>query len=215
MPTVFTHAVVALAAGRASPLRSRGAKFWLLALGCSLLPDADVISFAFDISYAHPLGHRGFFHSPFFGLLTGLAVTLLFFREIPRFSRAWWGHLTFFSLLTASHGILDAFTDGGLGIALLAPFDNTRYFFPWTPIRVSPIGIDAFLSERGWITLKSELLWIWGPLLLLTTGVTVAWAAVQRWRGAPGSQPHRSAPHTPTGTKSAMSQITEKSGGSE
>ena len=213
MPTVFTHAVVALAAGRTSPFRTRGTKFWLLALGCSLLPDADVIGFAFDVPYAHPLGHRGFFHSPFFGLLTGLAVTLLFFREIPRFSRAWWGHLAFFSLLTASHGILDAFTDGGLGIALLAPFDNNRYFFPWTPIRVSPIGIDAFLSERGWITLKSELLWIWGPLLLLTAGVRAVRAGVRRRRDGPGIKPNRPAPHTPAGRKSTVTRITEGNGG--
>ena len=180
MPTVFTHAVVALAAGHASPLQPRRAKFWLLAIACSLLPDADVLGFALDIPYSHPLGHRGFFHSPFFGLLAGLAVTLLFFREIPRFSRPWWGHLAFFSLLTASHGLLDALTDGGLGIALLAPFDNTRYFLPWTPIRVSPIGIDAFISPRGWVTMKSELLWIWGPLLLLSVAISTARALYRR-----------------------------------
>jgi len=33
-----------------------------------------------------------------------------------------------------------------------------RDFFPWTPIEVSPIGIAAFLSKRGWFVLKGELL---------------------------------------------------------
>jgi len=181
VPTIFTHAAVALAAGHATKPKSREARFWVLAVLCSILPDVDVFAFPLGIPY-DPLGHRGFFHSPFFGLLVGLTVTAIFFREIPRFSRPWWGHFAFFSLLTASHGVLDALTDGGLGIALLAPFDNSRYFLPWTPIRVSPIGIEAFLSERGWAALKSELLWIWGPLLLVTVLVTAIRAFYRRCR---------------------------------
>jgi len=180
MPTIFTHTVVALAASHATQSSPRTAKFWVLALLCSILPDADVLGFALGIHYSHPLGHRGFFHAPFFGLLVGLAVTTLFFRELPHFGRPWWGHFAFFSLLTASHGVLDALTDGGLGIALLAPFDNSRYFFPWTPIRVSPIGYEAFFTERGWIALKSELIWIWSPLLLLTVVVTAVRAFYRR-----------------------------------
>ena len=157
MPTVFTHAVVALAAGHAAMAKPRPARFWVLAVACSMLPDADVLGFFLGIPYAHPLGHRGFFHSPFFGLLLGLAVTLTFFREIPRFSRTWWAYLAFFSLVTASHGILDALTDGGLGIALLWPFDLARYFAPWRPIPVAPIGW-AFISARGAAVLLFEAL---------------------------------------------------------
>ena len=44
----------------------------------------------------------------------------------------------------ASHGVLDALTDGGPGVAFLAPFDDTRYFFPWRPIRVSPLWRGFF-----------------------------------------------------------------------
>jgi inner membrane protein len=75
--------------------------------------------------------------------------------------------LLYFFVLTTSHGVLDAFTNGGNGIALLSPITNERYFFPWTPIEVSPLGIRAFLSQRGLTVLKSELLWIWTPCLLL------------------------------------------------
>nr|HRC76832.1 rhodanese-like domain-containing protein [Kouleothrix sp.] len=32
------------------------------------------------------------------------------------------------------HGVLDAMTDGGLGVAFFAPFSATRYFFPFRPI---------------------------------------------------------------------------------
>jgi hypothetical protein len=36
-------------------------------------------------------------------------------------------------LATASHGVLDATTNGGLGVAFFSPFDNRRYFLPWRP----------------------------------------------------------------------------------
>jgi inner membrane protein len=39
-------------------------------------------------------------------------------------------------------------TDGGLGCALLWPFSNERFFAPWTPLPVAPIG-RAFLSWEG------------------------------------------------------------------
>ena len=51
------------------------------------------------------------------------------------------------------------------GIALLAPFDNGRYFFPWRPIQVSPIGLHGFFTEFGLTALRSEILWIWLPLM--------------------------------------------------
>ena len=41
-------------------------------------------------------------------------------------------------------GLLDTLTDGGLGIALLWPFSDARYFAPWRPIPVAPIGRRLF-----------------------------------------------------------------------
>jgi inner membrane protein len=58
-------------------------------------------------------------------------------------------------------------TDGGLGVAFFSPFNNTRYFLPWTPIRVSPIGIGRFFGPRGLEVVRSELLWIWLPAAIL------------------------------------------------
>jgi inner membrane protein len=68
---------------------------------------------------------------------------------------------------TASHGLLDAMTDGGLGVAFLSPLDNRRYFLPWTPIRVSPIGVARFFGARGFAVLQTEVLWIWLPAAVL------------------------------------------------
>jgi inner membrane protein len=71
-----------------------------------------------------------------------------------------------FAVVTASHGILDALTNGGRGIAFFAPFSNHRYFFPWRPIQVSPIGV-GFFSARGLRALASESLWIWLPSAIM------------------------------------------------
>ncbi len=163
VPTIVTHTAVALAAGAAFAPRGVPDNFWSLAVLCSVLPDADVIGFAFGIPYGHFFGHRGFFHSPFFALCMGVLVTSVFLHGVEAFSRTWFLYLIFFSLISASHGILDALTDGGLGIALLSPFDNIRYFLPWTPIVVSPIGIRAFFSEWGLAVVRSEFLWVWLP----------------------------------------------------
>lgn len=163
MPSVISHAAIAVAAGISFAPRGVPHHFWSVAIVCSVISDADVIAFSFGIPYGHFFGHRGFFHSPFFGLLMSIFCVILFFRDAPIFSRQWFFYLIFFFLLSASHGILDAFTSGGLGIALLSPFDNRRYFFPWTPIMVSPIGIRGMFSKWGLMVIKSELLWIWMP----------------------------------------------------
>jgi hypothetical protein len=68
----------------------------------------------------------------------------------------------YFFIAAASHGVLDAFTDGGLGVAFFSPFDTRRYFFPVTPISVSPVGV-SFFSVHGLFVLLSELVWLWLP----------------------------------------------------
>lgn len=173
MASAFTHSFVALALGKASTAGKMPLRFWALGVLCSILPDFDVIAFRFGIPYGHMLGHRGFAHSLFFALLVGVLVVILAFRDVPRFTKKWWTLVAYFFTVTASHGVLDAMTSGGYGIGFFLPFDNTRYFLPWRPLRVSPIGVYGFFSRWGWDVITSELLWIWTPLLLLLAGVTV------------------------------------------
>ncbi len=180
MPSVISHAVVAVAAGITFAPRDVPHHFWSLSIACSMIPDADIIGFSLGIPYQHLFGHRGFFHSPFLGLLMSIFLVFVLFRDIEIFSRQWFFYFIFFFLLSASHGILDAFTNGGLGIALLSPFDNTRYFFPWTPIMVSPIGMKAFFSKWGLAVIKSEVLWVWLPSFLIVVFSTVIRAVVVR-----------------------------------
>jgi inner membrane protein len=122
------------------------------------------------------LGHRGITHSLAFAAALAAAVATLGFRGAP-WSRRRGGLWLFLFLATASHGVLDALTDGGSGIAFFAPFDDTRYFFPWQPIRVSPISLERFLTERGLRVLQSELLWVWLPS---ATMAGLAWLAGRR-----------------------------------
>jgi inner membrane protein len=51
-------------------------------------------------------------------------------------------------------------------LRLAASFSAERYFFPVTPIEVSPIA-RGFFSERGLRVLVSEMLWVWIPTLTL------------------------------------------------
>ncbi len=181
MPTVFTHAIVALAASRTLVRRTDDKRVLLWAVVCSALPDVDVLSFVMGIPYHHWLGHRGFTHSLFFALLLSAAVVWVGFRD-PKWIEMKWRLLSLFFVVTASHGLLDALTDGGLGIAFFAPFDNTRYFLPIRPIRVSPIGV-SFFSQWGLQVLLSEFFRVWLPLgTILAVGIAARRIAALRRR---------------------------------
>jgi inner membrane protein len=120
-------------------------------------------------SYEDMLGHRGLSDSLVFALVLSSIVTFLAFPRVPQR----WTRLLLFSYfftVTASHGILDAMTDGGLGIAFFAPFDNARNFFPFRPIKVSPVGL-SFFSARGLDVIWSEFLWVWIPGAIIAAAV--------------------------------------------
>ncbi len=160
---MISHAVFSVSAGVTFAPRVVPNHYWFLCLICSVIPDIDSIAFSFGIPYSHFFGHRGFFHSPFFALLLSLFFVSVFSGGIRLFSRQWFLSMAFFFLLSASHGLLDAFTNGGSGVALLSPFDQTRYFFPWRPIVVSPIRAASFFSGWGLAVIQSEFLWVWLP----------------------------------------------------
>ena len=188
MASVFSHAVAALGIGACFYRPSIPKRVWAIGVLCSVLPDLDVIGFRLGIRYSDFWGHRGFTHSLLFAALIAGAAVFLGFRSVaPVVSRSYlW---VYFFLATASHGILDAMTDGGLGVAFFAPFDNRRYFLPWTPIRVSPIGVTRFFTQRGLAILQTELLWIWFPSALL---VAVAWLLRRRGSASRTSSAHES-----------------------
>ena len=167
MASGLTHLFTAVALGKTYTGEKMLPRFWVLAAACSLVPDLDVLGFHYGIKYADLFGHRGFTHSLFFALLLSLAVVMTAFRMVPALSKTWWGLVGFFFTVTASHGVLDAMTDKGYGIAFFLPIDNTRYFLPWRPIYASPMRISRFFSQAGLEIVAGEVLWIWAPLTLV------------------------------------------------
>ena len=118
----------------------------------------------FGIHYSDFWGPRGFTHSFLFAaVIAGLMVLL--FRHTVGITRL--SLFLYLFMATASHGLLDSMTNGGLGVAFFSPFDNRRYFFPWRPIRVSPVALSRFFSPRMVEIVKTELVWIWLPSIVL------------------------------------------------
>lgn len=177
MTTLITHPLPLLAVGLALGARVIPPRLLLVGLFCTLLPDADVLAFKLGIAYADAFGHRGFSHSLLFaassGLLAACACRLLGCGPLK--AGAW------IALASASHSLLDAVTDGGLGVAWLWPWSEQRFFLPWRPIEVSPF-VRGFFSARGLAVLASEARWVWLPCLALAlSGIALrAWLASGR-----------------------------------
>lgn len=170
MASAFSHALAAASIGSIVPHKGLGWRFWLIGILCAVLPDADVISFSLGIPYDHLLGHRGLTHSLLFAVVWSWLMVEIFCRFAERFSRSWWILWGYFAICTASHALLDAITNGGLGVAFFAPFENSRYFMPWRPVQVAPIGAANFFSEWGIRVIKSELIFIGIPCLVISAG---------------------------------------------
>ena len=211
------HIVVGIAAARvqsrdAGRLRPAPAAmlFWA---ALSFLPDADVVGFGLGVRYEDPWGHRGATHSLAFALALGAAVGAL----APLFGQPALRVGIMATLVVASHAVLDMLTDGGLGCALVWPFDLTRYFAPWRPLPVSPIGL-GYLSTYGLYVATVEIT-LFAPLLLYALA-RPTWQHGRRPTGDRGSRhrdvvdrdlaaygrEHRSSPLTHERPQSAVSR---------
>ena len=174
MASAFSHAIVALAMGKAFQRKELSWRELVLGALCSIVPDLDVVGLYFGLQYGHLWGHRGLTHSVLFAALLAGSLLALWYRS--KQVVAMMGLFVYFFLCTVSHGVLDAITNGGFGVAFFSPFDTTRYFFPVRPVLVSRIGVSEFVSTYGVRVLASEALWIWMP-----SGVTfLVFRAVQR-----------------------------------
>lgn len=154
------HALFGLAAARAqqrAPSDARIARIvpWLVYPALALLPDLDVVAFAFGIPYTDPFGHRGASHA----IVTGVVVGGLIGYLVGRRRGAVLG-----AIVMVSHGLFDTLTTGGEGVALLWPLSDARFFAPVRPIPVAPIGV-GFLSVRGLYCVAVELV-LFAPFVI-------------------------------------------------
>ncbi len=164
------HVAVGLAAARFARRRAGAGSEaplsrWPLAAamaGWSLVsfaPDADIVGLWIGIPYGAPWGHRGATHSLAVAVLVALAAALVAATR----RRPVLGVALLTGAVVASHPLLDMLTDGGLGCALLWPLDDTRYFAPWNPIPVAPVGLD-FISRYGLMVAIKEAI-LFAPVL--------------------------------------------------
>ncbi len=150
MPSSIAHASIAVLA---SPLleprwRTRGV-IGLTALAAAA-PDLDAIGRPFGYGDVDFLGgHRGLTHSLFAALvLAAIALAFVARAAAPR-DRVRIALFVF--CVVASHGLLDAFTTYGDGVAIFAPFSWYRWKSPWQPFG----------------GLWSEMLALWVPAALM------------------------------------------------
>jgi inner membrane protein len=153
----FGHVAVGLLAGRLHGGGSKSAEkpcSWatFAAFGAlALLPDADVLFVVCGTSDFGALGHRGISHSFATALAIGLAVALASRRlgwPLVRTAVA-------ATLAVGSHGVLDAFAQGGRGLPLLWPMTHARFHAPWRIIPDAPRGLHLF-SQVGLAELAFE-----------------------------------------------------------
>lgn len=178
MATIYTHALVGLGLAKVLTSRRKPILFWVLAGFLPMVPDFDVFSYS---AYGSVMGHRGFTHSLCFALGTGFLIAGLTYRH---FKMKFWLLCGLFFLITASHGILDAFTNGGFGIPLLWPFDERRYG-PYGPINVADIAFE-FPDPRTSRAVRTELLYVWLPTMVLV-GLVATYRRFRHSGGPAGS----------------------------
>ncbi|MGH7823751.1 MAG: metal-dependent hydrolase [Candidatus Binatia bacterium] len=174
MPTIFTHPAVPLTLQVVMGKGVVSKRLLFAGVIGSILPDLDVLAFSFGIPYGHPFGHRGFTHSFLFAAFVALVVASMFRLLHTTLVKAF----LFLLISVGSHGVLDAFTNGGRGIAFFWPLSAARYFSPFRPVVVAPVEISLFFSSIGLHVLHSELLWVWAPCILAGAIMTL-W---RRWR---------------------------------
>lgn len=161
MASCFSHPAIPLAIACWVPSLRRPSLLVAASIA-SAAPDLDAIGYFLGVPYESWCGHRGCTHSMVFGLLVALLVGPWLARHsgVPRLHV-----IGFLFAAWASHGLVDMATNGGHGIAVLWPFGEERWFWPWQPIQVAPLGIAAFFSVWGLEVLASEALWLWLPAI--------------------------------------------------
>jgi inner membrane protein len=179
------HTIVGLAAARLAdpvrPPRQRVAHA-LAWVALSNLPDLDVLAFKLGIPYYSPWGHRGASHSLLAAVAIGLTWGWLLARDADL---ARWRTCILAVCVSVSHVVLDAMTDGGLGVAAAWPITDHRYFLPWRPLPVAPIGWANFSMLNVHVAAVEVIYFL--PFILLA-----AWP--RKWRI--GATPVSSTPAT-------------------
>ena len=163
MPSIISHPAVPLAIAVAAGSGVISRRLLVAGIAASMAPDLDV--YIGELWSA--IAHRGVTHTLVFAALCGLGAVLLAraLHASPAVA------FLFVFVSTLSHPLLDMCTNGGSGIPLFWPLHDERYFMPFQPIEVSPLGIAPFFSMRGVEVVASEIVWVWVPAAVAAAGL--------------------------------------------
>jgi len=128
MASALSHAMVAATLGQAFTSKELRGREVFLGAFCSVMPDLDVIGFSMGIQYGDVWGHRGLTHSFLFAGLLAVSLVALWYRR--KSTAVMTGLFLYFFLCAASHGVLDAMTNGGLGVAFFLHSIRRDISFP-------------------------------------------------------------------------------------
>jgi inner membrane protein len=159
-----------------------------LAALTAVLPDFDLVPFYLGADHGGLWGHRGFTHSLVFAACTAACGAALLLGRRRYLTIEAIRVLSILLAAAVSHPMLDAFTRAGPGVALLAPFDQARYFFPVRRIAGALPRPAALFGHPGLAAFAGEFVWIWIPAILLVTAAELR----RRRRSRPGE--HDGAP---------------------
>src|SRR5262245_21728947 len=109
MATILTHAVAGAALAPLLLPAEQAGRWAVIGAIAAMLPDVDVLAFQLEIPYSSPWGHRGLTHSLLFAAALAWIIRLWIVAPAP--STVGW----YLFAATASHGLIDALTNGGLG----------------------------------------------------------------------------------------------------
>ena len=163
MSSLFGHALAGLTISAAFTKGRPPRRIWAFAMACALAPDLDWFTGFLRLPFGNSLSHRGVSHSLIAAGLIAAAAMLIGFRPQLRSPRLWACMLA----ATFSHGLLDACTFGGTGVAFLLPFSEARFVCVWQPIFVSPIPLSGKLLDWLLFSLGTEVLWIGIPAAMV------------------------------------------------
>jgi inner membrane protein len=183
MPSILTHAFVAGSLGATFPENSLPKRAIVAGIVCGILPDIDTLGHLVGIPLGSAWGHRGITHSLLFALAVSVAAAGIVGLS-GRSPRRWAAPWPYLLLCIASHGVLDAMTNAGAGVAFLEPFSDRRFFLPWHPIVGAPLNVSRLIGMKGIAIAVSEVRWVWIPMLVLV--LIVREARQRRAKPAPG-----------------------------
>ena len=166
MPSLLGHAVAGLAITSAFHGSKVPRRTWALAVFCAVAPDLDWFVSLLNLHRGHALNHRGAAHSLFAAMVLAAVVFLMGFRRDQRRAAVW----LCLTVAALSHGLLDACTAGGVGVALFMPFSDTRWACLWQPGWVAPLPVGREHVHTFLDSLWNEAFWIGLPALAVAVG---------------------------------------------